>query len=331
MAQGLAGADQGCLVPVSAQLRRELGFLPLIAVVFFNVSGGPYGIEDTVGVFGPGLVLLLLLLTPLVWSLPVCLAMAELASALPEEGGYVAWVRRAFGPFWGFQAGWWSWVNSFVDVAVYPALFADYLMFWWPGMSTLERWAAALAFVWILTALNLAGVRVTGWSAAVLGVIVLAPMAVFTVVAAAHARQLPWVPFANERQGALAGLGLGLATMMWNYSGWDTPTTCLGETKAPATAFRRAVWSALPLIEIAGSSWTPGPKERSNMDPFLVYSFCCVSFLLGMMVLLIIDYIACGTHPARLMAKARIQNNERATKSVGMIKHNSTYDACFLR
>ena len=55
------------------------------------------------------------------------LAMAELAAALPDEGGYVAWVRRAFGPFWGFQVGWWSWINCFVDVAVYPALFADYL------------------------------------------------------------------------------------------------------------------------------------------------------------------------------------------------------------
>src|SRR5204863_6583108 len=107
------------------------------------------------------------------------------------------------------------------------------------------------AFVWILTALNLAGVRVTGWSAAVLGVFVLAPVVVFTVVAAAHARQLPWVPFANERQGVLAGLGLGLATMMWNYSGWDTPTTCLGETRTPTTAFRRAVWVALPLIALA--------------------------------------------------------------------------------
>ncbi len=250
MAQGLAGADQRRHGRVSARLRRELGFFPLLAVLFFNVSGGPYGIEDTVGVFGPGLVLLLLLVTPLVWSLPLSLAMAELASALPEEGGYVAWVRRAFGPFWGFQAGWWSWVNSFVDVAVFPALFADYLRFWWPGMSTLERLAVVLAFVWILTGLNLAGVRITGWSAAVLGVIVLAPVAVFTAVAAAQARQRPWVPFANEHQGAVAGLGLGLAAMMWNYSGWDTPTTCLGETKAPATAFRRAVWVALPLIAL---------------------------------------------------------------------------------
>src|SRR5215470_6626445 len=97
----------------------------------------PALIEDAVSSFGPGLCLLLLVLTPLVWSLPVALAMSELAAALPEEGGYVEWVRRAFGPFWGFQVGWWSWLNSFVDVAVYPALFADYLKFWWPGMSAL--------------------------------------------------------------------------------------------------------------------------------------------------------------------------------------------------
>jgi amino acid transporter len=236
---------------VSARLRRDLGFVPLLAILFFNVSGGPYGIEDTVAVFGPGLVLLLLVLTPLVWSVPVSLAMAELASALPEEGGYVAWVRRAFGPFWGFQAGWWSWVNSFVDVAVFPALFVDYLRFWWPGMSALERAAVALVFIWALTGLNLAGVRITGWSAGVLGIAVLVPVAVFTVAAAAHARHAPWAPFANEGQGLFAGLGLGLAAMMWNYSGWDTPTTCLGETRAPTTTFRRAVWVALPLIALA--------------------------------------------------------------------------------
>ena len=168
---------------MSARVRPELGFVPLIAVVFFNVSGGPYGIEDAVSSFGPGLCLVLLVLTPLVWSLPVALAMSELAAALPEEGGYVEWVRRAFGPFWGFQAGWWSWLNSFVDVAVYPALFADYLKFWWPNMSSIGRWAVVLAFIWILTAINLAGVRITGVTAVGLGVLALAPMLVFTAIA----------------------------------------------------------------------------------------------------------------------------------------------------
>ena len=39
--------------------------------------------------------------------------------------------------------------------------------------------------------------------------------------------------------------------MMWNYSGWDTPTTTLGETRDPGPSFRRAVWVALPLITLA--------------------------------------------------------------------------------
>jgi amino acid transporter len=159
-------------------------------------------------------------------------------------------VRRAFGPFWAFQAGWWSWLNSFVDVAVYPALFADYLKFWWPGMSSLGRWVVVLAFVWALTALNLLGVRITGWTAVALAGISFLPMLVFTAVAAARAAHVPWQPLAAPGQGIASGLGLGLAVMMWNYSGWDTPTTCLGETRSPKTAFRRAQFVALPLITL---------------------------------------------------------------------------------
>jgi len=235
---------------VSARVRPELGLLPLVAVIFFNVSGGPYGIEDAVSSFGPGLVLALLVLTPLVWSLPVALAMAELATALPEEGGYVEWVRRAFGPFWSFQSGWWSWLNSFVDVAVYPALFADYLKFWRPDTSPMERWLVVLVFVWVLTALNLVGVRITGWVAVVFAAAALLPMVAFTAAAGLAAQHVPWRPLAADGQGILSGLGLGLAVMMWNYSGWDTPTTCLGETRAAGTSFRRAQWAALPLITL---------------------------------------------------------------------------------
>jgi amino acid transporter len=235
---------------VTAGLRRELGLLPLVAVVFFNVSGGPYGVEDAVSAFGPGLALLLLALTPLVYSLPVSLAMSELAAALPEEGGYVVWVRRVFGPFWAFQVGWWSWLNSFVDVAVYPALFSDYARYWWPELGGPARLGIALAFVWALTALNVAGVRITGHGAVALGLGALAPVAVLVAVALARAEHVPWRPFAVEGQGLWSGLGLGLAVTMWNYSGWDNPSTCLGETRAPERAYRRAVLASLPLISL---------------------------------------------------------------------------------
>jgi len=232
-------------------LKRELGLLPLAASVFFNGSGGPYGVEDAVSSFGPGLALLLLALTPVLWSLPVSLAMAELASAMPDEGGYVSWVRRAFGAFWGFQVGWWSWIDSFVDVAVYPALFVEYLRFWYPAMAPLERWLLAVLFIVVLTTLNLVGVRPTGRAAVVLSILALLPIAALVGVGLATASQVPWRPLVAEGRTVGAGLGVGLAVVMWNYSGWDTPSTCLGEAKAPEHAFRRALFLALPVIAAA--------------------------------------------------------------------------------
>src|SRR5258705_10281953 len=118
-------------------------------------------------------------------------------------------------------------------------------------MSPATRWALALAFIWALTGLNVTGVRVTGWTAVALGVGSLAPAAIFTVVAGAGAEHVPWIPFARGEGNLVAGLGLGLAVMMWNYSGWDNPSTVLGETRAPASAYRRALFVALPLIVLA--------------------------------------------------------------------------------
>ena len=201
--------------------------------------------------FGPGLALILLVLTPIFWSLPVSLAMSELAAAMPDEGGYVTWTTRAFGPFWGFQVGWWSWIDSFVDVAVYPALFVDYVAFWWPAVTPTERWLLALAFIAGLTALNLVGVRPTGRAAIALTVLALIPVAVLVAIAVPAIRVEPWRPLLAEGQTVLTGVGLGLAVVMWNYSGWDTPSTVLGETRAPERAFRRALFVSLPLITAA--------------------------------------------------------------------------------
>jgi len=96
-----------------------------------------------------------------------------------------------------------------------------------------------------------AGVRLTGRTAVGLSLGALLPVAVFTLLAALHADHAPWRPFAAEGEGLLAGIGLGLAVMMWNYSGWDNPSTMLGETRAPAAAYRRALFVALPIIVLA--------------------------------------------------------------------------------
>ncbi len=232
-------------------LKRELSLIPLTAVIFFSVSGGPYGIEDAIPSFGPGLTLLLLILTPVLWSLPVAAVMAELSSALPEEGGYVTWVGRAFGPFWAFQVGWWSLIGSLVDMALYPVLFVDYLGRWLPSPGPLTRWSVALAFIWGLTLLNIRGARLVGWSAVLLGVLALSPVVGMFVLGIGRVGELASLPLALGGKGLTEALGVGLAVMMWNYSGWGNPTTCLGETRAPESTYRRALWLSFPLVILA--------------------------------------------------------------------------------
>ena len=51
----------------------------------------------------------------------------ELASAIPKEGGFYVWVRRALGPFWAYQEGWFSLSASIFDMAIYPVIFVLYL------------------------------------------------------------------------------------------------------------------------------------------------------------------------------------------------------------
>ncbi|MGW5697321.1 amino acid permease, partial [Streptomyces asiaticus] len=108
----------------SGSLTRQIAFLPLVGVIFFNVSGGAYSLEEMISSTGPGLGILLLLLVPLVYGIPIAAITTELATAIPADGGTYEWTKRTMGGFMAFQAGLVRWVNSWIDMAVYPVLFA---------------------------------------------------------------------------------------------------------------------------------------------------------------------------------------------------------------
>merc|ERR1711991_1305852 len=101
---------------------RRLGVMGVALITYFNVCGGPWGIEEVVSDVGPLPGIIGLAIFPLLWALPVALVTAELASAYPDDGGYSLWVGEAFGEFWAFQESYWSWVSGVIDNALYPGL-----------------------------------------------------------------------------------------------------------------------------------------------------------------------------------------------------------------
>jgi amino acid transporter len=173
-------------------VKRSLGLGSLVFIMFFTVSGGAYGLEDVIGESGAGAGILLILVTPIIWSLPAALMVAELATAMPVEGGYYYWVKKAMGPFWGFQEGWWSWLTTFVDMAIYPVLFVEYASYYFDVLDTnpVARWLVGFAVIWFFTLLNIRGAKVVGDYSILLGVMVLAPFVHLRRCPGARSRRL---------------------------------------------------------------------------------------------------------------------------------------------
>src|SRR3954469_10087620 len=194
-----------------AKPRRQLTLLPLIAAIFFMVSGGPYGLEEIIQKAGYSRTILILLLVPFIWSLPVALMIGELSAALPEEGGYYAWVRRALGPFWGFQEAWLSLAASIFDMAIYPTIFLLYLGQLWPSAVAGHRYILVGGLVVAISALwNIAGIKAVGDGASTMMFILLAPFAVLAAVCLFR----PIVPASNTPVEGVNLLG-GIVIAMW--------------------------------------------------------------------------------------------------------------------
>jgi amino acid transporter len=233
-------------------LTRKLGLAAIVGIIFFSVSGGPYGLEDTIGESGPGMGLLLIIVTPILWALPASLMVAELATAMPVQGGYYYWVKTGLGPFWGFQEGWWSWVTSWVDLAIYPVLFVDYSSYFFPVLAEnqLVRWLVALVVIWLFAFLNMRGSSLVGDSSKLFLVIVLAPFVLMTVIGLFKMSHNPFVPFTFPGVDLLPAFGAGLFVIMWNYMGWDGLSTVAGEIDNPRRDYPRALAITIPAITL---------------------------------------------------------------------------------
>ncbi|MBB5317087.1 APC family permease [Tunturibacter empetritectus] len=237
--------------------RGKMRLLPLIAATYFMVAGGPYGLEDVIGMAGYGRALLLLLVIPVVWSLPTSLMVGELAAAIPEEGGYYRWVRRAMGEFWGFQEAWLSLAASVFDMAIYPTIFVLYMGRVEPAWTAGYRGTAwALGVVVVCMAWNLLGARAVGEGSVGLFCVLLSPFVVLTAVGLW--KGLMGGGHAMAGMGG-SGVGGGLAradwagavsVTLWNYMGWDNASTVAQEVEEPQRNYPRAMLLATGLVAL---------------------------------------------------------------------------------
>lgn len=267
-ATGESISARACPVTV----RKRLGVVPVALLIFYNVSGGPFGSEDALASAGPFLAILGFIIMPLVWSVPEAMLTAELATAIPDDGGYSSWVTAAFGPFWGFQEGILSLIAGIMDSAIYPSMFVAHFRYIvcplpsdkdidgvsCPIMDTQLAWfmptgqhICVLVFIFLLSFCNWRSLEIVGKVAVVLTIFLLLPFCILCIVGIPKVQPSAWLRIkpADSSGGGdeIDWIGL-LNTLFWNLNYWDTVSTLAGEVNNTSETLPRGMFFAMILV-----------------------------------------------------------------------------------
>ncbi|KAJ3700018.1 hypothetical protein LUZ61_003723 [Rhynchospora tenuis] len=225
---------------------NKLKLIPLIFLIYFEVAGGPYGAEQSILAAGPLYAIIGFLIFPFLWGVPESLVTAELATALPGNGGFVVWADRAFGPFFGSLMGTWKYLSCVINIGAYPPLCADYISRAYPPAATGTGRSVAISMTMVLLCLlNYTGLLVVGWGAVVLAVVTLAPFVLITVLAMRMLQPKRWMVQVENKDWRLF-----TNTLFWNLNYWDGVSTMAGEVEQPEKNFPKGLAIAVVICSV---------------------------------------------------------------------------------
>jgi len=211
-------------------------------------------------------------------SLFGALAYAELGAMIPEAGGEYAYLRRGFGPVWGFLFGWMhSIVGRPSSASSIAAGLVRFLGFLLPAVATpiftlhiaipgltgwlkpydfVFTWAQPMAVLWlaIMTGMNYLGVRLGGavqvflTAIKIISVVIVIGVAFFAPSSSPQAPDPIW-PAALDA-GVFGAFLAALAAALWAYDGWEDLNLVGSEVKDPQRNFPRALVGGVSLVAI---------------------------------------------------------------------------------
>jgi amino acid transporter len=188
---------------------------------------------------------------------------SELATAIPEEGGFYIWVRRGMGRFWGFQEAWLTLAGSVFEMALYPNLCIAYIGRFMPGLVAGHRGLyLGFAMIALCTIWNIKGAHSVGEGSVWLNVALLAPFVALIIIVLGSGRTGDAAPVPIRHVDLLGGVLIA----MWNYMGWDNLSTIAGEVEAPQRTYSRAMFGAVILV-IVSYMLPVAAVARTGIDP----------------------------------------------------------------
>jgi basic amino acid/polyamine antiporter, APA family len=266
------------------ELRRVLGLWSAMSIVVGTIIGSgiflvPRAMIQQVG--SPEWVFAVWIFGGLL-SLAGALSYAEMAAAIPEAGGEYAFLREAYGPFWGYIYGWTQmWVAKSGSIATLATGFFYYLANFYPQLEQVLFSMAlpfgaggapltisygqllAMGVILFLAVVNYFGVEVGGdvqVAVTVLKVVlILGIIAVgFSAAGASSSNLRTAVP----ATGGINAFFAALVAALWAYDGWNNLSMVSSEIRQPQRN--------LPIALILGTMIVMAIYLVTNLAYFMV-------------------------------------------------------------
>ena len=182
------------------------------------------------------------------FSLAGALTIAELGAALPQAGGLYVYLRRAFGPFWGFLYGWALFaVIQTASIAAVAVAFASYFGHFVPLSPDAARLVAILSIA-VLTGINVLGVRegvLTQNAVTLAKLVVVSGLVVLAFAGRSHVHV---AASPSQAPVGLAVLGAALVGPLFAFDGWITLSYMGGEVERPSRTLPLAALASVGIV-----------------------------------------------------------------------------------
>lgn len=227
--------------PPGPDTRRALGLWMCTALVVGNMIGsGVFLLPSSLAPYG-GISILGWLVSA---GGAVCLALvfARLGAVLPKIGGPYAYAREGFGDFAGFWVAWSYWISIWTSNAGIAVAFASYMTVFVPalGGSPALGAAGALAALWLLTGINVAGVRRAGQVQLVTTVLKLLPLVAIGAFGFLAFQPEHFEPFNPSGASPLAAVAATVTLTLWAFLGLESGTVPAADVRDATRTIPRA-------------------------------------------------------------------------------------------
>jgi APA family basic amino acid/polyamine antiporter len=227
--------------PTPSSTTAKLGLWSCVALVTGNMIGsGIFLLPSSLAPYG-----MLAIAGWVVTALgAICLALvfARLARQIPKAGGPYAYTREAYGDFAGFWVAWGYWIAVWTGNAAIAVAFGSYLKVFIPALegNTMLTGIAAIAAVWVLAAVNAAGIRRAGMVQVVTVIMKLVPLIAISTIGLLWMNPVNFSPAVPEGMNPLLAISTVMTLTLWAFLGLESATIPAGSVENPEKTIPRA-------------------------------------------------------------------------------------------